>query len=61
VTPTELWKLVRDILSAGLATFMLIHETLSDDPPSEYIVGAALLLFGVPVYFWLREQKRNGE
>ena len=54
----RLWKLVRDVLICVLGIFMLVHETLSPSP-REVIVGAALVLLGVPVALRLDEQRRK--
>jgi len=55
------WKLLRDVAIAALGIFMLVHETLSAHP-QEVIVGAALVLLGVPVALRLDEQRRkNGD
>lgn len=55
----ELWKLARDVLVCTLGIFMLVHETITDRP-SELIVGAALLILGIPVVLRLDEARRNG-
>ena len=41
------WRLLRDIVFVGLGTWMLIHETLSDNP-QPLILGAALVLLQLP-------------
>lgn len=48
------WKLVRDIFLVLLAGFMLIHEVLIDEP-RELVIGAALLMLGIPVVLRVRE------
>lgn len=56
-----LWNLIRDIGIWVLGFFILVHETLAQEP-REILVGAALVLLGVPVYLHLRhaEKALNG-
>jgi len=42
------WKILRDVILVVLGCFLLVHETLSDEP-RELIVAAAFGLLGVPV------------
>ena len=53
------WKLVRDVVLFGAAVFMLIHETLSQQP-NERVLAAALLMLGLPVAFRIDAARRNG-
>lgn len=40
-------RILRDATLVGLGAFMLIHETLTDEP-NPIIIGAALAMFGLP-------------
>ena len=54
-------RVVRDILIASVGMFMLIHETL-DDQPNELLLAAALLVLGIPAGLRLDERlRKNGE
>lgn len=43
------WQpVVRDFIIVLVATFILLHETLVNDEPNAYLVGAGLALLGAP-------------
>ena len=55
------WKLIRDITIVAAAVFMLIHETLTENP-DEKVLAAALLMLGIPAALRIDERiRRNGE
>lgn len=54
---TGLWGLVRDIWIVAIASFILIYETVEIPTPSELLVGAALVLLGLPAAIRLDERK----
>ena len=55
---SRLWKLARDVLLAGVGIFMLVHETLASSP-NELILGAALVLLGLPATLRFDESRRK--
>lgn len=52
------WKLIRDILLTAVGVFMLIWQTLSSSP-QPIILGAALVLLGLPATLRLEDVFRR--
>ena len=56
---------LRDLAIMAIGGFMLIHETIGFDPPSEIVVVAGLLMLGIPpalrVDHWLQKRNGNGQ
>ena len=52
------WKILRDVILVALGCFLLLHETLSDEP-RELIVGAAFGLLGIPPLARLEERRHE--
>lgn len=52
------WRLIRDILLTGVGMFMLVWQTLSSSP-QPVILGAALVLLGLPATLRLEDVFRR--
>jgi hypothetical protein len=54
------WKLIRDVIIVAVAIFVVVHETL-DENPSQLLLAAALVMLGLPAALRIDEHlKRNG-
>ena len=58
-------RIVRDLVIVAVATFILVHETVTSRDPNPTLVGAGLVLLGIPPALradeWLRRRDRNGD
>ena len=54
----ERWKILRDVILVTLGCFLLIHETLSEEP-REIIIAAAFGLLGVPLLARLENRENR--
>ncbi len=53
-------RILRDFVISGVATFILIHETVSGGDPNWSLILAALTLYGVPPALRLDRRRENG-
>lgn len=51
-------RILRDFVITIVATFILVHETLTSDDPNWYLIGAAMALYGLPPALRLDDRRR---
>jgi len=58
-------RILRDVAIVAVATFILVHETITSRDPNPTLVGAGLVLLGIPPALradeWLRRKGPNGD
>ncbi len=56
-------KILRDLATVALASFILVHETVAARSPNWELIGAGLTLLGIPPALRADEmrRKRNAE
>lgn len=52
-------RIFRDFVITMVATFILVHETISEQAPNWYLIAAALTLYGIPPA--LRLDRKRGD
>lgn len=62
LTPStvRVWqRIFRDFIITIVATFILVHETVTRDDPNWYLIAAALTLYGIPPALRLDDRRRS--
>ncbi len=54
-------RIFRDLVIVGVGGFMLIYETVAAPVPNAYLIGAGLVMLGVPPALRFDERRRNGD
>lgn len=56
-------RILRDLAIVAIAAFILIHETVTSRDPNPTLVGAGLVLLGIPPALradeWIRRKGNN--
>lgn len=60
MTPDKLWRATQHVGVTALGFFILIHETLSQDEPNLYLIGAATTCLGLPLSRRADERRKEG-
>lgn len=56
------WQgVIRDLVIVALGAFVLIYETIGAREPNPYLIGAGLVLLGVPPALRTDEKLRRGK